>query len=205
MKKSSLFVLLTIVVFPGYGQHNVKLNVEQPPKLEANAGSDKTIEKGESIQLGGNPTAQGGSGFYYYDWSPVNSLDSSNVSEPIATPSDTTDYILVVEDENQCKAKDTIRVNVITSTSIKGMVNNRFLIYPNPAKERLVIEFSQKVNSQYQIELLDLSGKVLISDKIECSKANRIRLPVSDLQQGVYIVKIHNDQDSESKRIVITR
>lgn len=71
----------------------------------ANAGSDITIISGESTTL----TATGGGS---YVWSPSTSLDCSNCQSPIASPTETTTYTVVVtNDSTSCV--DTAMVNVI--------------------------------------------------------------------------------------------
>lgn len=73
-------------------------------KITANAGSDKTIEKGKSIQLQGS----GGSS---YSWSPTTGLSNPNIFNPIASPTETTTYTLTVS-ENGCTDIDTVTVIV---------------------------------------------------------------------------------------------
>lgn len=67
-----------------------------PPTV--NAGIDVTICQGESVTLGGNPTATGGSesGAYVYTWTPSSGLSSTSVANPTATPSATTTYTVNV-------------------------------------------------------------------------------------------------------------
>jgi len=72
----------------------------------ANAGNDTTISIGDSAQLNG-------SGGVTYAWSPSNGLSCTNCVNPIASPTDTTTYILTVTDANGCTDVDTVVVNVI--------------------------------------------------------------------------------------------
>ncbi len=74
-------------------------------KVTVNAGSDVTICKGNSIQL------KGGTGLTY-EWRPVTGLSNSNIADPLASPTDTTMYILTVGN-GVCKASDTVMVNVV--------------------------------------------------------------------------------------------
>ncbi|WP_299059214.1 CARDB domain-containing protein [uncultured Polaribacter sp.] len=83
---------------------NHKLNSEENCNITANAGTNKTIQKGESIQLQGS----GGSS---YSWSPTTGLSNPNIWNPIASPSETTTYTLTVT-ENGCTDTDTVTVNV---------------------------------------------------------------------------------------------
>ena len=71
----------------------------------ANAGSDVTICVGSTTNL----TASGG---ISYQWSPSNSLDNGSIANPIASPTDTTTYTVLVTDANGCKNTDMVTVNV---------------------------------------------------------------------------------------------
>ncbi len=78
------------------------------PLPNANAGSDQTITNGTSIQL----TATGG---ISYLWSPTSSLNNSGISNPLASPTTTTTYTVIVTDVNSCTATDDVKITVIES------------------------------------------------------------------------------------------
>ena len=61
-------------------------------------------------------------------------------------------------------------------------------IYPNPAKDKITIE-NIDVSSLYTIEILNISGQVVINQTIQNNKS----IDVSNLTSGVYVVKISND------------
>ncbi len=88
----------------------VKVTVN--PQPVANAGSDMTISLGQSVQIGGNPTASGGTSPYTYSWLPTTGLNNPNASNPSATPSATTTYIVAVTDAKGCTDTDTMLVVV---------------------------------------------------------------------------------------------
>jgi gliding motility-associated-like protein len=69
--------------------------VQINPQSIINSGVDKFICNGKSIELGSSPTASGSLLPYGYEWSPTNSLDNSSVSNPMATPGETTQYRLI--------------------------------------------------------------------------------------------------------------
>ncbi|NIG53400.1 gliding motility-associated C-terminal domain-containing protein [Chitinophaga sp. Cy-1792] len=70
----------------------------------ANAGSDAGICEGSSVTLQGS----GGNSF---SWTPATGLSDPASANPVATPTDTTAYILTVSN-GQCTDKDTVVVNV---------------------------------------------------------------------------------------------
>jgi len=54
------------------------------------------ICQGQSIQLGGNPTATGSLFPYIYNWIPSNNLNNFTFANPVAQPEETTAYKLIV-------------------------------------------------------------------------------------------------------------
>lgn len=78
----------------------------------AKAGNDKSICRFGSVDIGGSPAAEGGSPGYYYQWVPASGLDDPEAANPEASPTETTDYILIVSDSEGCEGRDTVKVEV---------------------------------------------------------------------------------------------
>jgi gliding motility-associated-like protein len=81
------------------------------PKPEAVACADKTICRGDSIQLIVTTHAQ-------YAWSPSNTLIDAHTGTPIAFPTETTTYTVTVTDENGCTDIDDVVVFVNNPATI---------------------------------------------------------------------------------------
>jgi lysyl endopeptidase len=75
-----------------------------------------------------------------------------------------------------------------------------FKAYPNPASSYIIVEFKKRVPS-YQYSILDMTGKMVLSDCFE----NRMygEIDVSGMQPGIYLVRISDGNNTETKRIVI--
>jgi hypothetical protein len=80
------------------------------PIIHVNLGNDTGICLGDSIQLIAN--ASGGNGVYSYTWNPSNSLNSSNIQNPLAFPLSTTSYTVTLTDANGDTGSDGIIVTV---------------------------------------------------------------------------------------------
>ncbi len=78
----------------------------------ANAGSDQSICAGNTAQL----NASGGS---TYVWSPAAGLSNTTISNPLANPTQSTNYVVTVSD-GLCSASDTVFVEVITVSANAG-------------------------------------------------------------------------------------
>ncbi|MEM1118813.1 MAG: gliding motility-associated C-terminal domain-containing protein [Bacteroidota bacterium] len=81
------------------------------PTPEAVACEDKTICRGDSIQLVVTTFAQ-------YSWSPTNTLLNPTSGTPIAFPTETTTYTVTVTDENGCMDTDEVVVFVNTPPTV---------------------------------------------------------------------------------------
>lgn len=79
--------------------------ITENPLPVANAGVDKTICQGNSVQL----SASGGAG---YSWSPAAGLNNTNINNPVASPASTTVYTVTVTDGNGCSSSDQVQVTV---------------------------------------------------------------------------------------------
>lgn len=77
------------------------------------AGNDTVICLNDAAQLLGT-------GGVSYTWSPANSLSCSNCANPVASPTDTTIYMVIGTDANQCS--DTDRVVVALKYKVDGTV-----------------------------------------------------------------------------------
>jgi hypothetical protein len=91
-----------------------------------NAGPDITIYGYNSASL--NSTVSGGTTPYTYLWTPSNSLDDYTAPDPVASPTSSTCYFLLVTDSYGCIGGDDIFVTVVPLYSISGSVtyNNAF-------------------------------------------------------------------------------
>ena len=76
------------------------------PSPTADAGPDVTICQDSSVQLNA-------SGAPWYSWSPATGLSDPTISNPVASPTDTTMYVVTVTAANGCVDTDTIWVNVV--------------------------------------------------------------------------------------------
>ncbi len=81
----------------------VTVTVDSLPTVSA--GTDKSVCIGSSTTLQATGAAT-------YTWTPSTGLGCTNCSNPTATPTTTTDYIVTGTDANGCANDDTVRVNV---------------------------------------------------------------------------------------------
>lgn len=71
--------------------------------------------------------------------------------------------------------------------------NDEWLVYPNPAKHQLIIQLSSEEEMKDGIQLIDPSGKLVLQNEISVAQgANIFQVNLSDLAQGIYLVRLRN-------------
>jgi DNA-binding beta-propeller fold protein YncE len=91
-----------------------------------------------------------------------------------------------------------LTVNKDTATPIVSATDSTIKIYPNPAKDFVMVENAEND----VISIIDFSGKEVYSTKVLNSAA---RIDVSKLNQGVYILKVNNNHQNYAKTLLINR
>lgn len=88
-----------------------------------------------------------------------------------------------------------------TSLSISEFEKNGFSLYPNPTSDRFFIKSKTNVTLS-KIQLFDITGKLLLSQKAEVTPENSIS--VSNFAKGMYIVNIETASGSRyNSKLVI--
>ncbi|HNO71311.1 MAG TPA: hypothetical protein PKO16_06040, partial [Bacteroidia bacterium] len=96
-----------------YGLLLFSINSYAQTALTVSAGSNTNVCKGNSITIGGTPSASGGVQPYTYLWQPVTALNAIDLSNPNASPTSSTNYTLTVTDSTGTKVSDVITVTVL--------------------------------------------------------------------------------------------
>jgi gliding motility-associated-like protein len=79
----------------------------------ATAGPDTSICKNESVQL----TSSGGT---TYQWQPSTGLSANNIASPVATPADTTRYMVIVSNNASCSDTAYVVINVPSRPTVNA-------------------------------------------------------------------------------------
>ncbi len=172
---------------------NGNVNIRTVPYPNANAGLDTAICIHNSVQLSGS----GGS---IYEWTPAVFLDNNRIPNPVATPGNTIQYILKVNDVLGCPkpAYDTVQVKVIIpfvdagprDTSI--VVDQPLQLFAKSEAENFLWTPSTGLNNpliQNPIALLssDLEYVVRIVAEGGCTATDTINVKVYKLKPGFYV------------------
>lgn len=77
-------------------------------------------------------------------------------------------------------------------------------IYPNPANTDATINLSEIAQS-YALEIISLTGSVIYSEENGDFNNKKININLSDLKNGVYILKIKTDKKEFNSKLIINK
>jgi len=83
------------------------------------------------------------------------------------------------------------------ANSVSEELAQKFSVYPNPAHDILNIDNQEQFD--YKVQITDLTGKSILKQTAE----GNIRIDVSNLPTGMYLVKISNHKDSFVQKLII--
>lgn len=78
--------------------------------------------------------------------------------------------------------------------------HGKFNLFPNPAKDQLIISFDQEKQTAIYVSVVDVLGKEVLLK--ESNGAEQITLNVSELKQGIYFVKVTSDDKTTLRKFI---
>ncbi|WP_375580738.1 T9SS type A sorting domain-containing protein [Marivirga tractuosa] len=150
----------------------VTASITSPDALEitAEVENSNSINGNGSISL----TVTGGTGEYTYSWSneaTTSSLEALEVGE----------YTVTVTDESGCTIEESFTIGGVTAN--EEALAGSLLIFPNPAKNVVQLQHSEKAKS---LKLYDARGKLINEIATE---GETTELEVSQLPSGLYFIR----------------
>ena len=88
------------------------------------------------------------------------------------------------------------------SLNFSGIHGYNITLYPNPAKQSIILSYSGGSLEGAQIQLINAIGQVIINQTIN-DKINSIHYDISHLAKGLYIVRCLHKGDSYNQNLVI--
>jgi hypothetical protein len=93
-----------------------------------------------------------------------------------------------------------VKFSTANLTEINELALMEMKMYPNPARDRVSLQFSKLPESGTQIILLDITGKQLLTQEVE---SDREILNVSTYAPGIYFVRTTMGSDSRVDKLII--
>lgn len=123
--------------------------------------------------------------------------NSSSAFSPSYTYADTGTYcvdLIVTDLQNNCGSDTSTKCIVVLQYPV-GISNEEFpttvSLAPNPATDRLSLEFGNAMSGNTALELFDLKGQLIQSQDMQISRSGqREQLDVSHLPRGIYLLRL---------------
>lgn len=204
MKQFLLFILLlniSICVNAQTETYFIDWSFDSNPSATGDANSNRTVEVGDTVTW-----------IWYADG--VHNV----VSEPDATesfdsglegPGFEFSYTFTLEGVNDyvCTPHSGNMFGTITVVP-DGSLNTEnfttlesFKLFPNPAKNQLNISFDRQISEKIDIKIYNTLGQKV--RQLKTNSGISVDLDISDLNSGLYLVKLTQAENSVTKRLII--
>ncbi|HNP48463.1 MAG TPA: CotH kinase family protein [Bacteroidia bacterium] len=183
----------TFYVEAGYicrsGRVPVQADIYTPPTVDLGA-ANVSILSGQTLVLDPGP------GFASYSWSTGETTQTIVVG--------TTDtFTVVVTDLHGCTATDSTMLTVINAVDNPDAVV-AWLVYPNPAKDKINVLFETVRSESCIISLTDIQGRVVESRSAKLAGGqNREQLKLTNVSKGFYLLHIEAGTFSKTVKVLV--
>jgi hypothetical protein len=177
----------------------------------ADAGNDTTINSGDTLVLGGSPTASGGEPPYLFLWHDLTTgLFLDSIANPIIRPDTSGTFVVFVVDSNGCAATDQVTVTIGNTPQFPFKANSHggfeISFYPNPAIDILTIRYVSANDESAELTIYNLLGRQVLNEKIAGEmRTAEFAISVAGWQNGLYFLKIKNDHSETIEKFVVIR
>lgn len=153
-------------------------------------GNDTMIASGTILFLDAGP------GFDSYHWSTGETTQTITVNS-------TNNYSVEVS-LNGCSSTDTITINVVLGIQSNSTMNGSINLYPNPVKDRLIMQFESEKSIPAVISVCDITGKKLINESIRLNNGINIHtFDMSGYAKGIYLFILKSNDFTKTMSITI--
>lgn len=88
-------------------------------------------------------------------------------------------------------------------TNIVSTKHHAFEVFPNPIQDRLFIKSGITNSTNYQITLIDLTGRTILKYNWKTSSNSTLEIPVQNLRKGMYILVIDNRSEKAKFKVSV--
>jgi hypothetical protein len=112
--------------------------------------------------------------------------------------------ICLFVNDTVCMTSDLYCDGLVTTIGIEeGVLSQSIDVYPNPSSGNFNVKFTTNVISEYNIEIIDITGRT-ISTKVGTTNLGENKVLFdTDLSDGVYILRVNVEGDISNSRLVI--
>lgn len=113
-------------------------------------------------------------------------------------------FSVSVLDSINCENSDSIQVIISEHTNVIQTKFELIQVHPNPANDFVIIELQRFVDESLSIEILNSFGEVVFQDEPNKTKNQSIiNLDISNLNAGVYFLKLSDKKNDYIRKLLI--
>jgi hypothetical protein len=96
---------------------------------------------------------------------------------------------------------------VTLATGVIDVTTKKTIIFPNPVKNNLTIQFPNTINSDTEVTIITVNGQVVKKKIIAQNEVidYQKQIDVTDLKNGIYLLQLHSTNYSKVLKIVIQK
>ena len=128
----------------------------------------------------------------------------NEIPSPVTSPSGKMFIIFVTDDDNTAQGWEAYYTSSTVGNKDNDPISDNLVLSPNPASSFLNVKFQNDDHKNIRLEVLDMYGKVVVSEKIPSSiKHYNQNLDVSHLPKGIYIFRKMAKNDVTQQKFVV--
>jgi hypothetical protein len=82
--------------------------------------------------------------------------------------------------------------------------SDNFIIYPNPARDKVIIKSKAILNSEINLSIIELSGKTVFNDELYLNNQDlSYSLDLSNFSNGIYLIKLQSNNHYQISKLVL--
>ena len=130
--------------------------------------------------------------------------NTSTVQSPTHTYTTNGTYTVCLTVTTTCATDSTCQTFTFANSVEENLLQSALEVYPNPTAENFFLEIPEQVSSDLTVELFDFSGKLVLSEVIQ-KGITKHQVEMNDLADGLYHLRVYNDQEAASFKVIRTR
>jgi hypothetical protein len=96
----------------------------------------------------------------------------------------------------------TVTQIIFTDAGISDLFSASPVFYPNPVRDQLNISLAPVHKTRLNISLSDLAGKIILNEDYIVTGAEILKMDITNLTSGIYIINIKTEQGSYIQKII---
>jgi hypothetical protein len=105
-----------------------------------------------------------------------------------------------------CNIKERFTVGYVLDIDENESDDQKVELFPNPAQDKIQLQFDLAKNEKVKYSIVDLAGKKLKSDNVQVTKSALLTVDTKDLKDGIYFISCEFENGSStSKKFIIKR